>query len=66
MTPTTLAEEIILGIERINRFYGGNPPQVVRDQIEDFVWGKAVDFERAIRRGCGDERPAYLDHSDSE
>jgi hypothetical protein len=60
MTPSDFAAELIRGIERITRLYSHNPPRVVRDQIEDFVWGKAADFERANRRG--DERPAYLDH----
>jgi hypothetical protein len=60
MTPTAFTAEIIRGIERISRLYGHNPPHVVRDQIEDFVWGKAIDYERAIRRECSHREPAYL------
>jgi hypothetical protein len=60
MTPTDFASEIRGGIERIFRLYGNNPAHVVLDRIEDFVWGKIIDRDRAIRRECSDREPAYL------
>jgi hypothetical protein len=66
MTPADFAAEIRRGIERIFRLYGSNPAHVVLDQVEDFVWGKVIDHERAIRRECSDREPAFLSRSNSE